>query len=202
MLVAVIVAVCNLFLEVGSLLAKVGNQLVVVSSLAEADSLRIEVDNLPSEVRHFLVAVDNLLVEVDNHVVVNNLLVEVYYMLVHVGFLLVEVESDLTAADNQLVLEGLSIVVVFPPYLLCDKQFPFLCANFCCPKTIFHAVERTRKSQNLRNVERWAPKIKLQASVIVRTGLRRCFVVDFVSQLIEHSCRSHEAIESVPDCLD
>ena len=55
MLAAVIVAVCNLFLEVGSLLAKVGNQLVVMSSLAEADSLRIEVDNPPSDLgRHLL----------------------------------------------------------------------------------------------------------------------------------------------------
>ena len=148
MLVAVIVVVCkvcNLFLEVGCLLAKVGNQRVVVSSLAEAGKLSIELDNLLAELRHFLVAVDNLLVEVDNHVVVNNVLVavdnllvevdnhavvnnvlvEVDYLLVHVGFLLVEVESYLAPADNQLVLEGLSIAVVFPPFLLCDERFPF-----------------------------------------------------------------------------
>lgn len=112
MLVAVVVAVCNLLLEVGSLLAKVDNQLVVVCSLA--DSLCFEVR------RHFLVAC--LFVEVDNH------LVEADNLLGHVGFLLVEVESGLVAVDNhdnQLVLEGLSIVVVFPPFLLCDERFPF-----------------------------------------------------------------------------
>lgn len=114
MLVAVVVAVCNLLLEVGSLLAKVDNQLVVVCSLAEADSLCFEVR------RHFLFAC--LFVEVDNH------LVEADNLLGHVGFLLVEVESDLVAVDNhdnQLVLEGFSIVVVFPPFLLCDERFPF-----------------------------------------------------------------------------
>lgn len=126
--VAVIVVVCNLLPEVGSLRAKVGHQLVVVRSLAEADSMRIEVNTLLVEVRHFLVVVGNLLVEVDNRFVVNNLLVESDHLLVHVGFLLVEVESDLVAVDNhhnQLVLEGLSFVVVFPPCLLCDKLFPF-----------------------------------------------------------------------------
>ena len=52
------------------------------------------------------------------------MLAEGDYLLVHVGFLFVEVESDLFAVDNhnnQLVLEGLSIVVVFPPFLICDE---------------------------------------------------------------------------------
>ena len=73
----------------------------------------------------------SLLVEVENS------LVEVDNLLVHLGFLLVAVGSGLVADDYQVVLGGLSIVVVFPPCLLCDERFFFLLCKFLLPEDYF-----------------------------------------------------------------
>ena len=97
---------------------------------------------------------------------------EVDNLLVHLGFYLVVVGSGLVADDYQLVLGGLSIVVVFPPCLLCDERFLFCCANFCCPMTRSQTVERTLRK--LQNVERGAQN--LAASVCDRENSIQCLV--------------------------
>lgn len=71
------------------------------------------------------------------HVEEDNLLVEVDNLLVQVGFLLVEVGSGLFAVDNQLVLGGMCMVVVFPPCWLFDERFPVYCENSLLPEKCF-----------------------------------------------------------------